>query len=308
VAFNVGSLLTLLVPCYYYTSQLNFSNETTTSVCDLGNSREALAGILLVYIISFLLFSYRLRRVADGFHIKNELKFTGLVVILALIPWVLFNTNLQAYNLDFPYSTLSLVLALIFVFYGSTFWPLFRSIYKPPKIIDTQLPDNLDNLSSVIGTQEGFEAFRKFLVDEFSVENLLFYVDIEDIRKKIGEGANLTKVKSETTRLYQKYIMIDSPFQVNISDTIVKSIQEKMEILERDGTVAPPTKGTDEEYIGGKRIDHPTVFDEGERSIYLLMETDSFPRFKTSEYYRQYVNFAQEVKHKKSVLKEMNII
>jgi len=58
----------------------------------------------------------------------------------------------------------------------------------------------------------------------------------------------------------------------------------------------------------GKPIDCPTIFDEAQISIFNLMDTDSFPRYKASEIYREYVNSVKQQQHKNSVLREMDII
>jgi hypothetical protein len=271
-----------------------------------------LAGYVAIYVAAFLILAWGLRKVVDGFKIKTELKVTGVVAICAVIPWLIFNDQFQDINRKvFPFSTLSLLIAIMFAFIASTVWPLWRSIFKPPKIEDTDIPENLENLASLIGTKEGFESFRKFLTAEFSVENLLFYADIEDFRKKIHDGAEIDFQKQETKRLFAKYIIVDSPFQVNLPNQIVQAIEAKITSIDKDGIFDPtPAANTDPKNRDstGKPIDHPTIFDEAQRSIYNLMDSDSFPRYKASETYREFVKTISGKKHKNTVLKEMNII
>jgi len=245
--------------------------------------------------------------VVDGFQIKNELKFTGVFAVIGIIPWLLFNEEYASQNSIFPYSTLSILVAIIGAFSASTLWPLYRSIYRPPKIVTTEIPENLESLGALISTKEGFDSFRKFLTAEFSVENLLFFADIEDLRRKIREGADINTIKSESKRLLEKYIDSDSPFQVNLADRIVHGISEKMKILEEEDRIDAPAK-PDDDILTGKPIDFPTIFDEAQLSIFNLMDSDSFQRYKSSKVYGNYVEEIKIQLHKNSVLREMDII
>jgi hypothetical protein len=66
--------------------------------------------------------------------------------------------------------------------------------------------------------KKGF--FGVFLANEYSVENLHFYVAVEDLKKQTDPS-----VKRNLSRLiYEKYIVIGSPMEVNLGFTLRKAI------------------------------------------------------------------------------------
>jgi len=302
-------LFFLWIPCLILTITNNKALTTNFGdKCDFAWGREVLAVIVFVYITCFLIFAYKLRQVVDGFNIKNELKLTGAIGLAAVIPWFIFNTTYADINgRVFPFSTLSLVIAMVFAFLTSTIYPLFRTYYKPPEVMMAELPQDLDKLESLLVTKQGFESFRKFLTAEFSVENLLFYADVEELRKKITLGATIEVLRQENKRLYNKYVISDAPFQVNLPDLIVASISVKMKIFHNEGKV-DLDKNADPMSSRDHQPQPPTIFDEAQGCIYKLMETDSFQRYKTSQLYSEYVKNVHQQLHKTSVLKSMEII
>jgi len=296
------------VPCLVLTITSELVRVQTGDNCELDWGRVLLAVYVAVYAVIFLVFAIGLRAVVDGFKIKTELKFTGVIAIAAVIPWLLFNDKYKTQNADiFPFSTLALLVAVVFAFGASTLWPLFRSIYKPPQV-DLDVPENLDHLHALILSPDGFESFRRFLTSEFSVENLLFWADIEDLRRKVirdkGQDENL--IKQETKRLYNKYVMVDSPFQVNLADYIVQTIEFKMRKLEEENIL--DTSPMETLKGAAPPNEFPTIFDEAQKSIFNLMDADSFQRYKSSDLYRDFVRTMRDKSHKRNVLQEMNIV
>jgi len=172
------TILVLISPCIAATVTESASSQTTATTvnCPFSWAKIVIGVITVMYASLLLFFAYHLKSVADGFQIKTELKLSGAITFSALVPWVIFNQKAYS-NIGngFPWSTLALVCALIGLLCTSTIYPLFRSLYKPPKIISDDLPESLDMLAPLISTKEGFDSFRKFLTNEFSVENLLFF-------------------------------------------------------------------------------------------------------------------------------------
>jgi len=299
-----------------------------------------------LYICVFLGFAYGLRDVVDGFHIKEELKYTAVIGILAVIPWYVFNINDSApkkiNDNIFPFSTLALITAVAFAFFASTVWPLYRSIWQPPILEDLNIPDSVTTLRGILSTPLGIESFKRFLTKEFSVENILFYLECEDYRKKKitlmeegNEAETQLQLVGEAQRIYSKYIGTDSPFQVNLPSLLVAELQANLKrqftatkdssadraAAMRVATLSPKSSGADGGIgsLASANSDDgstssynapavPTVFDPAQKNIFHLMETDSCPRYFRSDLYKEFVAQVTEKKEKKKVLDEFNIL
>ena len=133
----------------------------------------------------------------------------------------------------------------------SVWSPLYRSYYAKPPV---QYPNNevVSSLQSLLRDQKGLERFKEFLVGEFSVENLLFFLDVEEYRG-ISDTAQRQTVAQH---LFNTYIIEGSMLEVNINFKSKRTIHA--------GIVSPSVY----------------TFDHAQEEIYHLMEQDSFNRFK----------------------------
>jgi len=92
--------------------------------------------------------------------------------------------------------------------------------------------------------------FRAFLEKEYSQENIEFWYEIESFKKLKSK-----KQQKKAKTIYEKYIEVNAPSELNISARHRKQAQSKMESGD------------------------PTMFDEIQLEVFTLMERDSFPRF-----------------------------
>jgi len=225
----------LTLPCGMLTAVDSAIVSQTGDNCDKKWLDPLLAGYVVVYATLLSALAVALRSVADGFKIKEELRFTGIVGMLAVIPWIIFNTSLKEFNKDvFPVSTLCLLVAVVAALSASTAWPLYRSIYEPPVIDTRDIPQNYNTFVGLLSIPQGVESFKKFLTKEFSVENLLFFLEVEELRKLmkelIGDPEADTKLIARTTDIYAKYVENDAPFQVNLPDSIVRKLNNDYQV------------------------------------------------------------------------------
>ncbi|KAJ1174336.1 hypothetical protein NDU88_006158 [Pleurodeles waltl] len=105
-------------------------------------------------------------------------------------------------------------------------------------------------------------AFHVFLKSEYSDENLDFWLACEHFKKVTCTES----LQSQAERIYQEYIQADAPRQVNLDFHTRESVTQKV----REATL--------------------TCFDEVQRSVFVLMERDSYPRFLKSDVYLNLVN------------------
>jgi len=218
------------------------------------------------------------------------------------------------------------VIAVSIAFILSTIWPLYRSIFQGGLLDVETVPDNMDTLTGILSTQTGTDSFKKFLTKEFSVENILFYLEVEDFRKatkdaidsgRKDDGDALTHLMGLAQRVHAKYIMVDSPFQINLPDNIVDQLRSDLTTefkpgVERKPLMDRPNSRSDEE-TGDTGDSYgirtpPTLFDAAQKNIFNLMSTDSLPRYFRSDLYKSLVDEIATKKKKKDVLEEMKII
>lgn len=293
--------------------------------CEKKGTDYVLAAYILVYIIVFVYFSFSLRTVVENFRIKAEFKATAIIGISAAILWIIFNQvgSLKDDNSRvFPFSTLFLALGILAAFSASTLFPLLKSYSSQTVKVVADVPDDISSLSALLSTEMGIQSFTAFLKTEFSVENVLFYKEVQQYRDflptLLKEGPEGYFRSAEmATSIYRNYVISDSPNQVNLPHRIFSEIDltlkqiynivgddEKKDIKKTEKTQKKSV--TLAASVDSNKLLH--LYDDACRNIYNLMDVDSFPRYKNSPMYTSLVTEWNQEKRKKEVLKEMEII
>ncbi|TPX72218.1 hypothetical protein SpCBS45565_g00598 [Spizellomyces sp. 'palustris'] len=118
-----------------------------------------------------------------------------------------------------------------------------------------------DRLQSCLRNKLALRYFSEFCVEEYTIENLLFWLDVE-----IFQSCKPHARDTYSKYIYLTYIAPNAPLQVNISAEIRKDIQWPM-----------PEGYVDE-----------TIFDEAQEQVYAMLKGHSFLRFEKSAKYKQY--------------------
>ncbi|KAI8987149.1 RGS domain-containing protein [Pilobolus umbonatus] len=113
--------------------------------------------------------------------------------------------------------------------------------------------------------------FLYYLLDEFSSENLFFFLDVENFEKS-KDTSDVTEQKTMRQFIYDTYISADSYFEINVDDKIRRNITNHL---------------SDEEVDFG-------LFHEAKVSIYTLLEA-SFSRFTSTAIYKDMLNNCGEL-------------
>jgi hypothetical protein len=98
--------------------------------------------------------------------------------------------------------------------------------------------------------------FRKFLKKEHAEENLDFWLAVEHFRNKPEESE--AQCLMDALKIYKKFILTGSEFEINLDGTITREIYQNLNLVNIS----------------------PSLFDDAQREIYLLIKRDSYPRFK----------------------------
>ena len=84
---NVAVFLVLMIAPAVLTATHPSIKEQFGDGCSQAWGPVVLAAYVAAYVLVFSWFSFSLRSVVDGFRIKSELKGTGLIALIAVIPW-----------------------------------------------------------------------------------------------------------------------------------------------------------------------------------------------------------------------------
>ena len=122
-------------------------------------------------------------------------------------------------------------------------------------------------LATVLSSIEGVKAFAAHLVSELSLENLYFYLAVKAWKDDFSKMTDEEK-HERATHILNTYVLPSSPLEVNISHS------PRTELI---------MKLNNHEFT-------KNMFDSSGAEVYLLMENDSYSRFKRSRQFQAYMN------------------
>ena len=109
---------------------------------------------------------------------------------------------------------------------------------------------------NLLKDKEGCKLFLQFLQEEYNEENLLFWLEVEDLKT-----LDLPSQASKAKTIYFNFIKPMSVNEVNITATARAKIEEKIQVDSLDAN----------------------LFDSAQSQVYQMMLRQSYPRFLTSE-------------------------
>jgi len=112
----------------------------------------------------------------------------------------------------------------------------------------------LESISNLLSEDVGVDYFLRFSVRDYSVENILFWLDVHQYRS-IEKPLDL-EIYSKS--IYHKYVQVDSDLEINIDSSVRTNVEDRL--------AAPTTE----------------LFDEALRSIVDLMTVSSLFKFRSS--------------------------
>ncbi|KAK7877257.1 hypothetical protein WMY93_032032 [Mugilogobius chulae] len=115
-----------------------------------------------------------------------------------------------------------------------------------------------ESFEQLLQCKTGVLMFEKHLRTEYSEENLLFYLDCEAFRNLPPESDR----KAAARRIFREYVANGAPRQINIDSATRAEISSSLSDPE------------------------PECFSRAQRTVYSLMEHDSYPRFIKGSVYQ----------------------
>eukprot|EP01083_Nonionella_stella_P123156 370959_1 len=259
-----------------------------------------LACYSVVYLVIFIFIGIELLGKFDAFGIKNELKWVGLCCLPCIVVWYPLNNIPDAYFHDFnkrvPISTLVLLGGVAFAFTVSTFIPLLQSCHEKPEQTADK-PESIDTLQKLMLSREGAQSFHNYMTDEFAVQHLYFFADVEAlaVRRQRYKKRGLNRKRVEKfveicLQFYDIYIGPEADLVINIGKRQKAPITALVANLRRNRFPAQ-VQLTNDRSIGAEAeaVDIiMEIFLKIQREVYKSLR-DSFRRFKRSEKYGELI-------------------
>ncbi|KAI8813114.1 hypothetical protein BJ742DRAFT_849898 [Cladochytrium replicatum] len=122
-----------------------------------------------------------------------------------------------------------------------------------------------ERLQAILHNKLALRYFSEFCIEEYTIENLLFYVDVELFQSYDNEMRALF-----AKYIYHMYISDAAPLQVNISAEVKKDIPCPLQ-LQQSGV-----------------LPELSMFDEAQQQVYSMLKGHSYVRFERSPKYAAY--------------------
>jgi hypothetical protein len=230
---------------------------------------------MIILTISMAWLLLKMRFVEDNFYLKEELWYTWMIMMIPLLYIILQGIPpLPQYLFDghFDYGSLFFLEIPSLLMMGVSFgFPIWKS-YTPEfsKLsgtgVSVETPAVMHHASSlaeierdfrqVLEDEEGFALFQKFLEQEWSVENILFWKAAVEFRKTF-EQQKQEENNMRAKKMFEEFISTDAPLCVNLPFGVRTKV----------------TSNCNEIDISQE------LFQEAEKEIFNLMLKDSFRRF-----------------------------
>ncbi|KAI8814013.1 hypothetical protein BJ742DRAFT_388119 [Cladochytrium replicatum] len=122
-----------------------------------------------------------------------------------------------------------------------------------------------ERLQGILHNKLALGYFTEFCIEEYTIENLLFYIEVELFQSYENEMRTLF-----SKYLYHMYISDAAPLQVNISAEVKKDIPCPLQ-LQQSGAMP-----------------ELSMFDEAQQQVYSMLKGHSYVRFERSSKYAAY--------------------
>jgi hypothetical protein len=250
---------------------------------DISGVNDFILYTCLINLLLMLVISYKLRGCKDGLYISKELFHCGSLTLIVLIVW----GALSAFQTTATYLSIGIAIGYSYDFYWSIVFPL-RESYKYPshssRTLSSRRTTNTtssfvnelpsgevskhkklsERFQEVLDDPVKLEAFKQFLTLELSIENILFFLDVQVWKKDFEQPWNdAANIKAKAKAIFEKYLNPAALYEVNLPNLILAEVERA---LEADNDKLPAT-----------------LFDQAGREIRLLMQRDSFRRFENSQ-------------------------
>ncbi|KAL9642026.1 hypothetical protein ABK040_004079 [Willaertia magna] len=248
-----------------------------------GIALRAFIGFTILLIIPFAILLFMMRNINDDFSIRNEMIIMFVFAIMMAIPLIVLAATPGAFWPESATVGYFIGILLFGSFLISVIYPLglsllrttnFSTLFKFNKADETTVQEvsqakvpQHETFDFYLTDSEAREVFKQFLVREFSVENLMFYTEVQYF-KQLEQDDETLKETAQT--IYDTYVQLGAPFEINVPQPLRDEVRKSM--------------------------DKPnlSIFDQTENAVKKTMEEESFVRFKKSRLFQNFITKFQK--------------
>mgnify|MGYP002385425254 CR=1 FL=1 len=247
-----------------------------------------IAALLIFYIGCLSFFAFRIVFVKDPYYMKYEICVSTILFIPSIVSTLISAIAPQLYigKYDYRWTPIG---ATAMGFICTSVFPMlisfdrirnFLEIY--PKHLKSlfgkkeedqieldmspllkELNEGVDIFHLFLETPALLNAFKQFCISNWSVENVIFYKEVQNFKNKYPGSLDDQRVEG-AVHIVSEFIAFGAPLEVNIE------YKMRVEILRN---------------VKERRINEST-FDVSAKHIYQVMKTDSFEKWQKSPEYR----------------------
>eukprot|EP01113_Clastostelium_recurvatum_P031689 TRINITY_DN3982_c0_g1_i5.p1 TRINITY_DN3982_c0_g1~~TRINITY_DN3982_c0_g1_i5.p1 ORF type:complete len:416 (+),score=70.70 TRINITY_DN3982_c0_g1_i5:75-1322(+) len=205
---------------------------------------------ILLVAISLVITFVLLWKTKDAYRIKQEIVICLCIWVPFLVLWGIQSQNFRGVVISETVPTVALISVAMYIMFGVSciwIWHLSRRTLKVGNHLD---------LASKLQDPIFRAQFAEFLCLQLSIENLLFWEDVEAFKRIPADATN----KQDTAQqLYAKYIKEGGAFEINISHANKHEVSSLLKAGNLD-----------------------SAFDVAQAEVMHLMKFHSYPLFHSS--------------------------
>jgi hypothetical protein len=251
--------------------------------------------VSLLFILTGTLIS-TLRKIEDNYYFKRELQRIFLILVYLLVFFVFFETVYPLLNLHststlgytpFIFQELTALLLIYVCLFDigmkarKDFDESENSSINESKVLLKSLLNPSDSttaslkfeVTEILNDDSLFEILRKFMIQEFCVEELLFLSEVNNFKKHYALNAPEDIIKGAKLIL-DSFIASDSPLGINVSSDVRSDLKGLASRIKDLKEIKDESRGND--------IIKVSSFDQAFNEVLQLVATDVFLRFKKS--------------------------
>lgn len=154
------------------------------------------------------------------------------------------------------------------------FWEVTDTLVKIPT--ELRVKKWAISFFNLVKDEQGLREFEDFLRKEYSLENIRFWKEVEDMK-----NGPRSAIETKVEWICREFLSKTSPKEINVDSKTLEIVNKSREEMR------------------GKPESMRYILDPAQEHIYLLMKKDSYPRFLRSE---QYINL-KEMAHNQPLKK-----